>query len=86
MGFLARRKNTFEKKTRFQPGFAGSPGSRVNPIGQLGFAEFLLIPVFYLTWTSLAIGSSRSQTNSLGRSNFNNYGLYRCLGSIVVLG
>ena len=86
MGILARKKTHLKKKIRFQPGFAGSPRSWVNLTGQLRFVRFLLIPVFCLTWTSPIIRLSRFQADLPARSNFNNYGLCRCLGSMVVFG
>ena len=68
-GYLARRKNTFEKNKWVFTRFIRLPRSRVDLAGQPGFCRFLLMPVFCFTRTS----STRSRVNSSGRSEFNNY-------------
>jgi hypothetical protein len=50
-----------------------SSGSWVDPPGRPGLAGFLHLPVFLLTRTGLATGSTGSWVDQPGRFGFNNY-------------
>ena len=71
-----RRNNTFEKEN-------GST-EFCQVTGQLGFAGFFLIPIFWLTRTSLPIKLIGSRFNPSDRSRFINYELDLSIDSHLI--